>query len=104
MIPEPKSSYDHAQSSSYGIAVFYRDTAQFEKARAWATVARDTYGQGEASSEYMDELLATIEFESGNLDAAYALFEPQHRKYGTRAFEGHEKGFIDFIKSRKKAR
>lgn len=104
MIPEPKSSYDHAQSSSYGIAVFYRDTAQFEKVRAWAMVARDIYGQGEASSEYMDELLATIEFESGNLDAAYALFEPQHRKYGTRAFEGHEKGFIDFIKSRKKAR
>ncbi|PZT42453.1 hypothetical protein A7X92_03075 [Stenotrophomonas maltophilia] len=104
MIPEPKSSYDHAQSSSYGIAVFYRDTAQFEKARAWAMVARDIYGQGEASSEYMDELLATIEFESGNLDAAYALFEPQHRKYGRRAFEGHEKGFIDFIKSRKKAR
>ena len=102
MIPEPKSAYDHGQMTSYGMAVFYRDTAQFEKARKWAMVARDIYGEGEASSEYMDELVATIEFESGNLDAAYALFEPQYRKYGRRVFEGHGKGFIDFIKGRKK--
>ncbi|HDS1649258.1 hypothetical protein NJH49_03875 [Stenotrophomonas maltophilia] len=103
MIPEPKSSYDYAQTSSYGIAIFYRDTAQFEKARAWAMVAREIYGHGEASSEYMDSLVATIEFESGNLDAAYALFESQFLMHGRRAFEGHKKGFIDFIKSRKKA-
>ncbi|CRD66511.1 hypothetical protein BN126380065 [Stenotrophomonas thermophila] len=65
-------------------------------------VARGIYGQGEASSEYMDELLATIEFEAGDLDGAYTLFEPQYRKYGRRVFEGHKKEFIDFIKSRKK--
>ncbi|MCX2920564.1 MULTISPECIES: hypothetical protein [Stenotrophomonas] len=102
MIPEPKSAYDYGQMSSYGIAVFYRDTAQFEKAKEWAAMARNTYGEGEASTEYMDELAATIEFESGNLDAAFALFEPQYRKYGRRVFEGHKKEFIDFIKSRKK--
>ncbi|MCM2526467.1 hypothetical protein [Stenotrophomonas thermophila] len=50
----------------------------------------------------MDELLATIEFEAGDLDGAYTLFEPQYRKYGRRVFEGHKKEFIDFIKSRKK--
>jgi len=100
MIPEPKSAY--GQITSYGIAVFYRDTAQFENARAWAMVARGIYGEGEGATEYMDELAATIQFESGDLDGAYTLFEPQYRKYGRRVFEGHKKGFIDFIKSRKK--
>lgn len=104
MIPEPKSAYDYGQISSYGIAIFFRDTAQFEKARQWAMVARGIYGEGEAASEYMDELAATIQFESGNLDAAYALFEPQYRKYGRRVFEGHKKEFVAFIKSRKKTR
>lgn len=104
MIPKPKSSYDYSQSASRGIAVFYRDTAQFEKAEEWLKVARAIYGQGEASEEYMDELAATIQFESGNLDAAYTLFEPQYRKYGRRVFEGHKKEFIAFIKSRKKTR
>ena len=61
MIPEPKSAYDYGQITSYGI-VFYRDTAQFERARAWAMVARGIYGGGEASSESMDELAATIQF------------------------------------------
>ncbi|MEN5316941.1 hypothetical protein ABE509_05235 [[Pseudomonas] hibiscicola] len=104
MIPEPKSAYGYGQITSYGIAVFYRDTAQFEKARAWAMVARGIYGEGEGATEYMDELAATIQFGSGDLDGAYTLFEPQYRKYGRRVFEGHKKGFIDFIKSRKKAR
>ncbi|MFL0350847.1 hypothetical protein [Stenotrophomonas lactitubi] len=102
MIPEPKSAYNYGQITSYGIAVFYRDTAQFEKAKAWAMVARGIYGEGEGATEYMDELAATIQFESGDLDGAYTLFEPQYRKYGRRVFEGHKKGFIDFIKSRKK--
>ncbi|WP_447934372.1 hypothetical protein [Stenotrophomonas lactitubi] len=104
MIPEPKSAYDYGQISSYGIAIFYRDTAQFEKAREWAMVARGIYGEGEASSEYMDELAATIHFESGDLEGAFALFEPHYRKYGRRVFEGHKKEFIAFIKSRKKPR
>jgi len=103
MIPEPKSAYDYGQITSYGIAVFYRDTAQFEMARKWAMVARDIYGEGEAASVSMDELAATIQFESGDLDGAYTLFEPHYRKYGRRVFEGHRKEFIDFIKSRKKA-
>ncbi|MHB9783991.1 hypothetical protein [Stenotrophomonas maltophilia] len=102
MIPEPKSAYDYGQITSYGIAVFYRDTAQFEKARAWAMVARDIYGEGEAANVSMDELAATIQFESGDLDGAYTLFGPHYRKYGGRVFGGHKKGFIDFIKSRKK--
>lgn len=104
MIPEPKSAYDYGQISSYGIAIFYRDTAQFEKAREWAMVARGIYGEGEASSEYMDELAATIHFESGDLEGAFALFEPHYRKYGRRVFEGHKKEFIAFIKSRKMTR
>lgn len=104
MIPEPKSAYDYGQITSYGIAVFYRDTAQFEKAEEWLKIARAIYGQGEASEEYMDELAATIHFESGDLDAAYKLFEPQYRKYGRRVFEGHKNEFIAFIKSRKKTR
>lgn len=102
MIPEPKSAYDYGQITSYGIAVFYRDTAQFEKARKWAMVARDIYGEGEAASVSMDELAATIQFESGDLDGAYTLFEPHYRKYGRRVFDGHKKEFIDFIKSWKK--
>ena len=104
MIPEPKSAYNYGQIISYGMAVFYRDTAQFVKAREWAMVARGIYGEGETASVSMDELAATIHFESGDLEEAYALFEPHYRKYGRRVFEGHKKEFIAFIKNRKKTR
>ncbi|CAM0123934.1 hypothetical protein SMG44B_40454 [Stenotrophomonas maltophilia] len=65
-------------------------------------VARDIYGEGETASVSMDGLAATIQFESGDLDGAYTVFEPHYRKYGRRVFEGHKTEFIDFIKSRKK--
>lgn len=42
-------------------------------------------------STWTNELAATIQFESGDLDGAYTLFEPQYRKYGRRVFEGHKK-------------
>ncbi|HCD6632547.1 hypothetical protein [Pseudomonas aeruginosa] len=103
-IPEPRLDYDFSQSASYGIAVFYRSTGQFLKAKHWLEIVRKAYGPGVASEEYVSFLEATIRYECGELDEAFELFYPQFRIYGNRAFEGEDKKYLDFVKKRVKGK
>ena len=97
-LPEPKLEFDYAQLLSSGIAEFYRDTHQFEKAWHWIRIMRTAYGP--EPNPYPEFLAGTIAFESGELDDAYGLFRPLYERYGSRPFEGRDKKYLDLVRRR----
>jgi tetratricopeptide (TPR) repeat protein len=98
VIPEPKVEHDYTQSLSRGLVTFYKDTGQFDKATKWLEVARRAYGpEPDLSVEF---LAATVFYDAGDLDAAFAIFDHQYKKFGKRPFEGSDKKYLDFYKQR----
>lgn len=98
LLPEPKIEYDYAQSLSCGLVTFYRDTKQFEKAKEWLTVMRDAYGAGpDDSVEFLD---ATVYYDAGMLDDAFAIFDTAYKKFKQRPFQGEDRKYLQFYKER----
>ena len=99
LVPEPKIEYDYyAQSLSRGLVTFYRDTKQFEKAKEWLTVMRDAYGSGpDVSVEF---LAATVYYDAGMLDDAFAIFDTAYKEFKQRPFQGEDRKYLQFYKER----
>jgi tetratricopeptide (TPR) repeat protein len=97
-IPEPKNTYDYAQSLASGLVVFYRDTKQNEKAKKWLEIMRQTYSS--PTDDYVEFTAATIHFEMGELDLAFVIFDKQFKKFKNRPFEGEDKKYLEFYKKR----
>jgi tetratricopeptide (TPR) repeat protein len=97
-LPEPKIEYDYAQSLSGGLVTFYRDTKQFEKAKEWLTVMRGAYGPG--PDIYVEFLAATVYYDAGMLDDAFAIFDSAYKKFKQRPFQGEDKKYLQFYMER----
>jgi tetratricopeptide (TPR) repeat protein len=101
LLPEPKTEYDYAQSLSRGLVTFYRETKQFEKARDWLVVMRDAYGPPNDSVEF---LAATVYYDAGILDDAFAIFDTLYKKFKQRPFQGEDRKYLQFYKARARER
>ena len=97
-LPEPRLDFDYAQVLSSGIATFYRDTHQFDKARQWIGIMRQAYGP--EPNPYPEFLAGTIAYESGDVDEAFRLFYPLYEKYGARPFEERDQKYLNFVRRR----
>lgn len=84
-VPEPKLDYDRAGILARGITAFYRDTRQFEKAKAWLPTVYQAYGE---TNPLPDFLAGTVYFQSGDRDRAFELFKKLYLEYGARPFQG----------------
>src|SRR5574340_399971 len=81
-IPEPRSQYAQAQSVAITLVQFYRDTGRPAQAREWFGTVRKLYATA-TSDPSNDFLGATVEYEAGNLDAAFEVFETLYKRYKT---------------------
>jgi tetratricopeptide (TPR) repeat protein len=101
-IPDPKLTYDHAQSMTADLAVFYRNIGQPQKAKEWLPLAREAYGP--ESDPHVEFIAATVHYEAGELDEAYALFDALFKGYKSRPFQGEKPDYLAFYMDRAKAK
>jgi hypothetical protein len=99
LIPDPKFDYDFfPQTMSRGLVEFYRDTAQFAKARAWLETVRQAYLPiDEASEATILFLEATVDYDSGELVSAFQRFETLYKLYKMRPFQGQDDRYKRFF-------
>ncbi|HEY9281498.1 MAG TPA: hypothetical protein VIP51_15615 [Eoetvoesiella sp.] len=97
-IPDPKLAYDHAQSMTVSVVAFYRDIGQPGKAKEWLPLAHEAYGP--QPDPYVEFLEATVHYEAGELDQAYALFDSLFKAYKTRPFQGEKPEYLAFYMDR----
>jgi len=101
MLPEPKLGWDYYSNiMPRNNLVFYRNTRQFDKAKHWLEVTRESYGPGR--DESIEFYAATLWYEMGDFDQAFEEFDRQYKAFKKRPFEGHDKKYLDFYMSRKK--
>lgn len=98
-IPRPQSEYDYSQELAFGMAVFYRDNEQFDKALQWMPALEDCYNTKVQSNSELSFLAATIHFGAGNEKIAYDLFHKLYIKFGRRPFQGEDHKYFSFYKS-----
>ncbi len=96
-----KIEQDYAQSLSFGLTIFYRDTRQFEKAKQWLEVVRQAYGPG--PDDFVDFLAGTVAFDAGDESEAFRLFQRLYLEFGSRPFEGSDRRYLDFYRKRAKS-
>jgi len=101
VIPDPKLTYDHAQSMTADLVMFYRDIGQLQKARQWLPLAREAYGP--EPDTYIEFIAATVHYHAGELDEAFALFNDLFKAYKTRPFQGEKPEYLAFYMDRAKA-
>lgn len=103
LLPEPRIGWNfYGQVVPRNALLFFRDTKQFDKAQRWLEVAREAYGPGR--DDMIEFLAATLWFEMGDLDKAWAEFDRHHKAFKTRPFQGHDRKYLDFYLSRKSGR
>jgi tetratricopeptide (TPR) repeat protein len=102
VLPEPKESNDWSQTVSRGLVSFYQKTSQFEKADKWLKIVRKMYRSSEASDTMIDYMTATVYFDWGKKDEAFALFDSLYKKHKRRPFQGDDRKYLDFYLSRAK--
>lgn len=101
ILPEPKLGWEfYSNIMPRDNLLFYRDTRQFDKAKHWLEVTRESYGPGRDESIEFDA--ATLWYEMGDFDQAFEEFDRQYKAFKKRPFEGHDKKYLDFYMSRKK--
>lgn len=100
-IPDPKLAYDHAQSMTVELAVFYRNIGQVQKAKDWLPLAREAYGS--EPEPHVEFLAATIHYEAGELDQAYAIFDSLFKQYKSRPFQEEKPEYLAFYMDRTQA-
>lgn len=96
-IPEPRTEYEYADSMATGLAQFFRDTGQAEKAKPWVELAREIYGDEDPD---IDFLAATVHYCAGEFDDAYALFDNLYQQFRRRPFQGEDPAYLDFYLER----
>ena len=99
-LPEPKAKWDRAPSVARAMVLFYRNSGQFLKADQWVTRARALYDDSSAGVTTVDFLEASVRFEEGRLDEAYALFDKLYQGYKERPFQGEKAEYLKFYKER----
>lgn len=102
VIPDPKLSYDHAQSLTADLVMFYRDIGQPQKAKEWLPLAREAYGP--EPDTYVEFIAATVHYLAGELDQAFDLFDGLFKTYKTRPFQGEKPEYLSFYMDRAKAK
>jgi len=101
MLPEPKLGWNfHSNIMPRNNLVFYRDTKNFDKAKAWLDITRESYGPGR--DESIEFLAATLWYEMGDFDKAFEEFDRQYKAFRWRPFEGKDRKYLNFYLSRKK--
>lgn len=100
-ITNPKSALDYSQSLARGLASFFKETKQYEKAKIWVDVMRDLYTP--QPNDYVEFIAATIHFDAGETSAAYKIFDQQFKKYGKRPFIDEDKKYLSFYLAQKKS-
>jgi hypothetical protein len=98
-LPEPKLEYDHAQSLARGITAFYRDSHRPNESAHWLAVTREAYGNP-AGDPSVDFLGATVAYEAGDTEQAFAAFDALYKRFRSRPFEGAPKHYLEFYKKR----
>ena len=96
-IPEPRAEYDYSQSLARGMVTFFRDTRQFDKVHSWVAIVRELYPPKDPAIEF---LVATVHFEEGSLDAAFAIFDSLYRAYKRRPFKEQDPRYLQFFLDR----
>lgn len=98
-MPRPQSEYDYSQEIAFGMAVFYRDNEQFDKALQLMTTLESCYNTKVENNSELSFLAATIHFGAGNRKVAYDLFHKLYVKFGRRPFQGEDHKYFSFYKS-----
>lgn len=94
MFPEPKLSWNSSQVRLYAISDFYLGWEKLEKALEWAMLVFKTeLLEGDGTPQLK---VGIIQFEMGNLDAAYAVFRDAFTISGKRTFQGFDKKYLNF--------
>jgi hypothetical protein len=63
-----------------------------------SSVIRDAYGPG--PNVDVEFLAATVYYEAGMLDSAFAIFDSLYKKFNQRPFQGEDKKYLQFYKTR----
>ncbi len=100
VLPEPKARWDRTPSLTHAMVLFYRNSGQFSKADQWLARARALYDDSSAGVTTVDFLEASVRFEEGRLDEAYALFDKLYQGYKERPFQGDKAEYLKFYKER----
>ena len=101
MLPEPKLGWNfYSNIMPRDNLVFYRDTKNFDKAKTWLDITRESYGPGR--DEAIELLAATLWYEMGDFDKAFEEFDRQYKAFRWRPFEGKDRKYLNFYLSRKK--
>ncbi|MBO0664590.1 hypothetical protein LQ948_18750 [Jiella sp. MQZ9-1] len=105
LLPEPKLGWEfYSNIIPRDNMIFFRDTNQFDKALHWLDITRKSYGSTkERPDQVIEFYAATIYFEMGRYDDAFAIFDWQYKKWKTLPFKGADKKYLDFY-LRKKAK
>src|SRR5690606_7327153 len=101
-IPEPRLQHDCAGSMTVALTEFYRDNGPIEKAIPWLALAREAYGP--EANPHTEFLAATVYYEAGELDEAFALFDGLYKQYKRRPFEGEKPEYLSFYLDRASAK
>lgn len=101
MIPTPPTDYDYSQILGRGMVTFYKTTKQFPKAIAWIEVLENAYDGSNPSTDF---LAATIHYDAGDLEKAFAIFERLYNAYKKRPFSGAPPEYLRFYLEEAKRR
>lgn len=100
LLPDPKEQWDMAPSIAESIAVFYINFKKFREADEWVAKTARMYGDSAAASANSNFLKASLEYERGNLDDAFSLFDGLYKAYKERPFQSQKPEYLKFYKSR----
>lgn len=101
VIPEPKERYRLGQSMCGGMIEFYRQTRQYDKARAWLELLAPMYEPGNV---YTEQLRGVVAFDAGDSAEAYMHFDRVYAQGKTRGFESVDPKYLNFYMAQRAQR
>jgi tetratricopeptide (TPR) repeat protein len=102
LLPEPKSGWSESMSKATGLAIFFLNTSQREKARAWIpnVIAVDP----DNFFGFVHLLVGRIHYECGNKEEAIRWFQNVYDTHGRTAFREENRKYLDLIQVKKSER
>lgn len=92
---------DWHQKLSSDLVMLYQRTQRYDEAKRWLETMRGYYETDGKPNPHIAFVRATIDYDSGNLDAAFDGFAALHAKYGARPFSGKDKKYLGFFEGRR---
>src|SRR6187402_2689164 len=79
LLPEPKLGWDfYSNTIPRDNMIFYRNMKAFDKALYWLEITRESYGSTpQEPNQSVEFYAATIYYEMGQVEKAYAIFDWQ---------------------------